>query len=69
LGAKIIKGSWPVHEIFNFLQKHGQIPEEQMYNIFNMGIGMVLVVSPEEAEKIDAPAIGKVVKGEGVSFA
>ncbi len=49
--AVIRKGSWPVLPIFNVMQKMGAVPEDEMYNVFNMGIGMVFVVSPDEAEK------------------
>jgi len=74
LGAKIDKSTWTVPEVFNFLQRHGQISEKEMYNVFNMGISMILVVSPEDAEKTIALAqegviIGKVISGEGVCFA
>ena len=68
LGAEITKNSWEIPEIFNILKTHGNIAEEEMYNIFNMGVGMVLVVSPQDAKKIDAPVIGKVIKGEGLTF-
>ncbi|HYK92348.1 MAG TPA: phosphoribosylformylglycinamidine cyclo-ligase, partial [Acidobacteriota bacterium] len=46
IGALIRKGSWPILPIFNYLQKQGEIDEAEMYRTFNMGIGMVLVVSP-----------------------
>ncbi|MCT4544765.1 MAG: phosphoribosylformylglycinamidine cyclo-ligase [Vallitalea sp.] len=49
--AKINKGSWPVNKIFNIMQKLGQVEDRSMYNTFNMGIGMVLVLSKEEANK------------------
>ena len=73
LGAKINKSTWTVPEVFNFLQRHGQVSEEEMYNVFNMGISMILAVSPEDAEKTIALAqegivMGKVISGEGVSF-
>ncbi|MFV0560295.1 MAG: phosphoribosylformylglycinamidine cyclo-ligase [Enterococcus sp.] len=48
LAADIHLGTWPVLPIFDILQKFGQIEPMEMYNIFNMGIGMVLAVSPEE---------------------
>ena len=43
LGIKINKGSWDIPEIFGFLQETGNISEHDMYNVFNMGIGMILV--------------------------
>ncbi|MBM7711676.1 phosphoribosylformylglycinamidine cyclo-ligase [Enterococcus xiangfangensis] len=48
LACEIELGSWPVLPIFNVLAKYGEIPEMEMYEIFNMGIGMVLAVSPEK---------------------
>jgi phosphoribosylformylglycinamidine cyclo-ligase len=46
--AEIRKGSWPVLPIFAFMQQRGGIEEAEMYRTFNMGIGMILVVSPED---------------------
>jgi len=43
--ARIQLGSWPVPPIFGFLQSKGDIGEEEMYRVFNMGIGLVMVVS------------------------
>ena len=77
LGAEIVPGSWNILPIFRFLEKHGQIPHREMFNIFNMGIGMVLAVSPADADAalaslresgLEPSVIGKVVKGSGVSF-
>ena len=77
LGAEIVPGSWNILPIFRFLEKHGEIPHREMFNIFNMGIGMVLAVSPADADAalaslresgLEPSVIGKVVKGTGVSF-
>ena len=73
LGAEIKKGAWHIHPVFPFLQKHGGIDEAEMYNIFNMGIGMVVAADAKDANAIKNAAdnafiIGSVVKGEGVSF-
>ena len=46
--ARIRLGSWPVLPIFQLLQRLGNIPEQEMLRTFNMGIGMVLVVSPRD---------------------
>ncbi|MDI6781768.1 MAG: phosphoribosylformylglycinamidine cyclo-ligase [bacterium] len=76
-GVCIKKGSWHIHEIFNLLQQKGEIPEHEMYRTFNMGIGMVIIVSSFVADEMmqrlqasgeKAFIIGKVVKGEGVSI-
>jgi phosphoribosylformylglycinamidine cyclo-ligase len=50
LSAEIDTSSWEPQPIFAFLQEAGDIPEEEMWRVFNMGIGMVLVVSPYYAE-------------------
>ena len=48
--AKIVKGSWDIPAIFPLMQKEGQISEQGMYNTFNMGIGMMVCVRPEDEE-------------------
>ena len=75
LDAEIIKGSWPVLPIFPFMQKIGNVSEEEMFTTFNMGIGMVLVSAPTEKIKIreilekyknfNMYEIGKIIKGDG----
>jgi len=71
--AVIEKDSYRLPAIFSMLQKAGNIEEKAMYNTFNMGVGMVLAVSPEEQEatiraiaKADESAfvIGTVINGE-----
>ncbi|MFP5287909.1 MAG: phosphoribosylformylglycinamidine cyclo-ligase, partial [Thermoanaerobaculia bacterium] len=44
--ALIRVGSWPVPELFHFLQENGEVDAEEMFRVFNMGIGMVLAVEP-----------------------
>ena len=51
IAAKISKDSYEVPAIFKLLQSTGNIPEHDMYNTFNMGIGMMLVVDKADAEK------------------
>ncbi|MGN0237204.1 MAG: phosphoribosylformylglycinamidine cyclo-ligase [Lepagella sp.] len=77
LGVEIKDGSWDILPVFDLLRKYGNLPRREMFNIFNMGIGMVIAVRAEEAEKaietlrnsgIDAREIGKVVKGSGVTL-
>lgn len=50
LCATIEEGTWPVLPIFEIMQKRGNIERAHMYNTFNMGIGMVLVVAKENVE-------------------
>lgn len=54
LTAKIKKSAVPVLPIFNYIQEKGNISERDMYNTFNMGIGMVIIVSKEDEEKAKA---------------
>lgn len=77
LGARLNLGSWEPQTIFSLLASMGKIPEVEMYNIFNMGIGMVLAVSPSEVEAVlehfrgldeAVHQIGQVVVGTGVEF-
>ena len=49
--AVIKKDSYPILPIFKLLQESGNIDEQMMYNTFNMGIGMMLVVDADECEK------------------
>ncbi|MDD5014934.1 MAG: phosphoribosylformylglycinamidine cyclo-ligase [Atribacterota bacterium] len=73
VSVRIDQESWPKPSIFTFLQKEGEIPDGEMYRTFNMGIGMVLIVSQNDASKVmdelkmveyDSYFIGKVIKRE-----
>ncbi|HPI92883.1 MAG TPA: phosphoribosylformylglycinamidine cyclo-ligase [Deltaproteobacteria bacterium] len=50
--ARISRGTWEVPPIFRFIQDVGKIEDAEMYRTFNMGIGMVLVVSPKDADDV-----------------
>ncbi|MBR3818809.1 MAG: phosphoribosylformylglycinamidine cyclo-ligase [Clostridia bacterium] len=72
-GAKIDKSALKILPIFDLIAKTGNIPERDMFNTFNMGVGMSIVVAKEEAEKAikvlkangeDAYIIGEIVAGE-----
>lgn len=74
LTAKIEKWSVPVLPIFDVIQKTGNIPERDMFNTFNMGVGMIAAVAKEDADKAietlhaqgeKACVIGEVVEGFG----
>ncbi len=76
-GLEIKEGTWEVPPIFGVLEKWGGVPHREMFNIFNMGIGMMLVVDPADAQTaIDiltrhgdkASVIGRVVEGRGVTI-
>lgn len=51
LSANIDKKSWVMPEIFNWLQKNGNIAENEMHRVFNCGIGMVVIVANEDSNK------------------
>jgi phosphoribosylformylglycinamidine cyclo-ligase len=52
VGVTIDRGSWPVPHVFTWLQQLGDVEDAEMYRVFNMGIGLTLVVSPYYAESI-----------------
>jgi phosphoribosylformylglycinamidine cyclo-ligase len=52
LSALISMGSWEIPGIFNFLKNEGNISKNEMFRVFNMGIGMVLVIDPADYEKV-----------------
>ena len=73
LGAKVNKSAVKVLPIFTLLQETGNIPERDMFNTFNMGVGMSVVVSKEDADKAleilkangeDAYIIGEIIKSD-----
>ena len=76
LSAQIATADVKVLPIFNLIQKAGNIPQHDMFNTFNMGVGMVAVVAPEDAEKtietlkangVEAYKLGQLVESdEGV---
>ncbi|MGH7207540.1 MAG: phosphoribosylformylglycinamidine cyclo-ligase [Nitrospiraceae bacterium] len=70
--ARVHRGAWPVPPIFQVLRKMGKVDEEELYRVFNMGIGLALVVSADHVEKLIARAaelgdrgyrIGEIVAG------
>jgi phosphoribosylformylglycinamidine cyclo-ligase len=72
-GATVFKGSWPVPKIFEFLWTKGEVDETEMYQVFNMGLGMTFVVSAEDEKKIlsrlgkelEIHSVGEIVSGTG----
>lgn len=72
-GVEIRRGSWEIPGIFKLLENYGKVAAREMYNIFNMGIGMVIAVNPKDATDVlkiltewgeNASVIGKVISGE-----
>ncbi len=71
--AKVRKASYPIPPIFHMLSVDGSIEEPMMYNTYNMGIGMMLAVDKEDADKTvaqirlageEAYVVGEIVEGE-----
>ncbi len=62
--------SWKIPAIFDLIRTGGDVPEPEMFQVFNMGIGMVLVVRPrgatELAKSLGARIIGRIESGQGV---
>jgi len=56
-GARIRRGSWPVLPIFQTIQDRGGVELSEMYRVFNMGIGLILVVAPEHVDRVMAKAV------------
>ena len=76
-GVEIREGSWKILPVFSFLEEYGKVPHREMFNIFNMGIGMVLALSPDDAPRaieilteagLSASVIGNVTEGSGVTI-
>ena len=67
--AVIETGSWKVPAIFRIMQERGGVPATEMYQVFNMGIGMAAVVAPNDAaavgKQLRARVIGRIVRGVG----
>ena len=73
MSAQIVKSAVPVLPIFNIIQREGNISEHDMFNTFNMGVGMVIAVGKDDAEKAlnvlenageKAFVLGEVVSGD-----
>ena len=71
-GARIHKGTWPVLPIFELIARTGDVVEGEMYRVFNMGVGMLVVVSakdaanmPERVEGLTVYRVGEIVAGDG----
>jgi phosphoribosylformylglycinamidine cyclo-ligase len=74
LDAVIEKSAWSVPPIFGFLQAHGNVDEEEMFRVFNMGVGYCLIVRPTFADAIERKLakmgetvfrLGTIEKGSG----
>ena len=76
-GIEVKEGSWEILPVFRLLEKYGDIPHREMFNIFNMGIGMVLALDEKDASKAieilekhgeKASVIGRITDTPGVTI-
>lgn len=74
IDAEIVRDSWPVPPVFEWLQRLGDVEADEMFRVFNMGIGMVVVVSEYYADSVqqqlashglESWPIGRIVQGTG----
>jgi phosphoribosylformylglycinamidine cyclo-ligase len=72
--AEIARGSWPTPPVFGWLERLGDVDDAEMFRVFNMGVGLVLVVSDYYADSIiqqlaelglESWRIGRIVEGRG----
>lgn len=77
IGCEIVKSSYEVPAVFKVMQRRAEISDEQIYNTFNMGIGMVVCVAEKDVEKAitqleatgeSCAVIGRTVNGSGVKL-
>ena len=78
LGAELDAGSWPEPPVFGLIRSLGNVPDDEMRRVFNLGVGFCAVVAPEESERAvgalrtsgcEAWRIGTVTERPGVRFA
>ena len=71
--AEVEWGSWPVLPIFDLIARHGKVPQDDMLRTFNMGLGMLLVVSQRNVAKVTSAlkqhrekfwTVGRIVRGQ-----
>ena len=77
-GAVIDRKSWQVPALFRWLQREGNVPDEDMLRTFNMGIGLIVICGPDAADTViemlagtgerDAVRIGEIQEGAGVRY-
>jgi len=67
--AVIERGTWPEPPIFGLIQRLGSIPDDEMFHVFNMGLGMMVIVAPEQRELVletlagDVYEVGSIAAG------
>lgn len=77
LGARVARSSWTTPPLFRVLERAGGVERDEMYRVFNMGIGMIAVVPADEAAGVvdtlsaageSVSVLGEVVRGSGVTW-
>ncbi len=70
LDAQINLGSWPVPPLFQLIQQRGNITTDEMYRVFNMGIGLIAIVASEDVQALQATipedtfVVGRLIEGD-----
>jgi phosphoribosylformylglycinamidine cyclo-ligase len=76
-GARVDRSAWSVPPMFSVLQEMGAVSDGEMYRVFNMGVGMIAIVSPSDVDQARAHAkaadietwcVGEIVAGDGVEI-
>lgn len=73
LGARIDRSQWQVPALFQMIQRKGSVSDAEMFRVFNMGLGLLIVVAPDDVALVtqqlaDAFVVGEIVKGAGVEI-
>ena len=68
LGARIERGAWPVPALFDLIRHVGHVPDDEMFRVFNMGLGMLVVVPPEHVDAALAAAHTEAIDAWPVGF-
>lgn len=70
IGAVIHRGTWKELEIFGLIQELGNVSDAEMFRVFNMGLGMIAVISREQASLLPSeyPIVGEMISGTGVTI-
>jgi phosphoribosylformylglycinamidine cyclo-ligase len=76
-GAEVEVSAWPAPPLFTFLEEAGKVATDEMFEVFNMGIGMIAAAAAERVDSVrqaaqhagvDTWVIGRVISGSGVSL-
>jgi len=70
IGAVINRGSWREPAIFGLIQELGNVSDAEMFRVFNMGLGMIAVISREQANLLppEYPIVGEMISSSGVTI-